>query len=338
MSTDSKNLTDSSIERQNVLNNPYAMQRLQTHLGFVGITWQGEPVFIKQQVADLLDVDARTIDRYLSSHEEELTRNGYVVLRGKSLRDFKELVELNDINVAQKAQSLGIFTFRTVLNLAMLLTESERARAIRTKILDIVIDTIAAKAGGATKYINQRDEDYLPAAFQEENYRKQFTDALDKHIAASKWKYGKYTNLVYESIFLENAKEYRDILKLAAKDKVRDTLYAEVLDLVASFEAGLAYELAQAAEALGRPLSAAEADRLFQDFSEHPRNTPLINQARTKMASRDLCFRDALHHKLETYIQSVPESDFERFLGEKSKDLQDRIEENLDVFKRLKDR
>ncbi len=339
MSTESKNLTDSSIERQNVLNNPFAMQKLQEHLGFEGITWKGEPVFIKQQVAALLDVDARTIERYLASHEEELTRNGYVVLRGKNLRDFKLLVELNDMNVAQFTQALGIFSFRTVLNLAMLLTESERARAIRSRILDIVIDTIAAKAGGATKYINQRDEDYLPAAFQEENYRKQFTDAVAKHIAVSgNWKYGKYTNLVYESIFRENAKEYRKILNLAAKDKVRETLYSEVLDLVASFEAGLAYELQQKAEELGRPLNVEEADLLFQKYAGHPSNTPLINQARTKMASRDLCFRDALHHKLEAYIQSVPEADFERFLGEKSKDLQERIEENLEVFKRLKDK
>ncbi|CAM5214079.1 hypothetical protein OURE66S_04261 [Oligella ureolytica] len=57
------------------------------------------------------------------------------------------------------------------------------------------------------------------------------------------------------------------------------------------------------------------------------------------MASRDLCFRDALHHKLESYIQSVPEADFERFLGEKSKSLQEQLSdpETLAVFKRLKD-
>ncbi len=32
--------------------------------------------------------------------------------------------------------------------------------------------------GGNTKYVNQRDEDFIHAAFVEENYRKQFTDAL----------------------------------------------------------------------------------------------------------------------------------------------------------------
>ncbi|MOA56526.1 hypothetical protein D3C78_1805220 [compost metagenome] len=65
-----------------------------------------------------------------------------------------------------------------------------------------------------------------------------------------------------------------------------------------------------------------------------------MNEARTKMASRDLCFREALHEKLETYIQAVPEGDFERFLGETSKSLEERLSdpELLAVFKRLKDR
>jgi tryptophanase len=47
----------------------------------------------------------------------------------------------------------------------MLVTESARARAIRSSMLDIVIDVVAEKAGGHTKYINQRDQDYLPAAY-----------------------------------------------------------------------------------------------------------------------------------------------------------------------------
>jgi hypothetical protein len=37
----------------------------------------------------------------------------------------------------------------------MLLTESEKAKVLRNMILDIVIDVINQKTGGATKYINQ---------------------------------------------------------------------------------------------------------------------------------------------------------------------------------------
>jgi len=40
-----------------------------------------------------------------------------------------------DIDVGTKTTILGLFTFRAVLNLAMLLTESEKAKAIRNRIL-----------------------------------------------------------------------------------------------------------------------------------------------------------------------------------------------------------
>ena len=56
------------------------------------------------------------------------------------------------------------------------------------------------------------------------------------------------------------------------------------------------------------------------------------------MASRDLCFRDALHSNLEEYISSVPQADFDRFLGEKSMELDKRLEEYKDALERLKNR
>lgn len=83
-----------------------------------------------------------------------------------------------DINVPSKIRQLGVFDFRAFLNLAMLLSESEKARALRQMMQDIVIDLINRKTGGGTKYINQRDKDYVFASLQEDNYRRQFTDAL----------------------------------------------------------------------------------------------------------------------------------------------------------------
>ena len=117
-------------------------------------------------------------------------------------------------NYGTKTSVLGVFTFRATLNLAMLLVESDRARAIRSRILDIVIDIIAERAGGHTKYINQRDNNYLPAAYQEFSYRKTFTDALNNYLEMGNFKYGFYTNKVYQIVFRENAEEYRQILLL----------------------------------------------------------------------------------------------------------------------------
>lgn len=338
MATTPKPLTASSIERQNILNNPFALERVEEHLGLGGRVYEGETIFTKQEVARLLEVDERTIERYLSRHKAELTRNGYKLLRGNKLKVFRNFFG-TDINVGTKTTFIGIFSFKAVLNIAMLLTESERAKFIRARILDIVIEVLTQRAGGETKYINQRDANYLPAAFQEENHRKKFINAVNRCLDMPKWKYGYCTNAIYRSIFHEDAAEYRKILDLSQKDQVRDTMYAEVLTLIASYEAGLAYEIREAYKAKKEEkLSKAEFDAIVERFAAHPSQQPLLDDARTKMASRDQYFRDALHHKLAHYIQSVPEADFERFLGEKSKAMEVHLEETREVFKRLKDK
>lgn len=333
-------LTTAQLQRQNILNNRYALQAAEQHLQLGGVVFQGQTVFTKQQVMALFEVSDATVERYISNHGEELKANGYQLLKGKTLKEFKDLVDVSLINEGNKAPLLGVFSFRAVLNLAMLLTESERAKAVRSRLLDIVMDVLAERTGGHTKYINQRDEHYLTATFQEQSYRKQFTDALDHFVVEHQWKYVRFTNLIYQCIFRENATEYRKVLKLAAKESIRETMYSEVLTLIASFEAGIAHELEQEFKRLERKLSMQEVETLFGRFESHPLFKPLILDARTKMASRDLGFRDALHHKLEAYIQSVPEADFDRFLGETSKSLEERLSDpaTLAVFKRLKDR
>lgn len=336
-----KDLTSSTTNRQNILNNSYALEQIESNLELGGLYWQDEALFSKEKVSEILEVDTRTIERYLESHNEELAKNGYRVLKGKELREFKEYVSDIGVGDISKTPSLGVFSFRTVLNLAMLITESQRAKEIRSKILDIVLDVMAQKSGGHTKYINQRDESYLPSAYKEFGYRKEFTDALDLYLdSKSKWKYATYTNKIYQTIFLENAKEYKEILALKDKDSVRETMYAEVLNAIASFEHGLAVEMKQEFDKLGRKLSSNELNELFKKASANPYLVPHINDARAKMASRDLCFRDALHEKLEHYIESVPKVDFDKFLGEKSKTLEERLSdpETLAVLKRLKDR
>lgn len=337
-----KDLTSSTVSRQNILNNNYALEQIESNLSLGGTYWQDETIFTKAQVAEILEIDERTIDRYIESNKEELSKNGYKVLKGQKLRELKKIL-LDDIHVVDisKVPSLGVFSFRAILNIAMLVTESERAKAIRSKILDIVIDVMAQKSGGHTKYINQRDEDYLPSAYKEHSYRKEFTDALKNYLLADeRWKYGTYTNKIYEVIFLENATEYKKILDLQEKDKIRETMYAEVLNAISSFEHGLAVEMKQEFEKLGRKLTTTELDALIKNASQNPYLMPHINDARAKMASRDLCFRDALHHKLENYIQSVPQGDFDKFLGDTSKSLEERLSDpqTLAVLKRLKDR
>jgi hypothetical protein len=336
-----KDLTTSAIDRQNILNNPYAIEEINTATGMKGIIFEGEIKFIKDQLAKFFEVDARTIERYLEKHSEELSNNGYEVLRGKRLQEFKLAIksgDIPDIDVVNKWPQVGVFNFRSFLDLTMLLTESDRAKTLRGVILDIVIDTVNKRTGGGTKYINQRDEDFVVNFLRGEDYRKEFTDALRDYVDMEKAKYPIYTDKIYKSIFKENAQEYRQILKLHSKINVRETMYAEVLLLISSFEVGFAEVLKKESEKICRKLTPIEVDKLFTTFESQRSWFPQIQDARTKMASRDLGFRDALHIRLKEYISAISPGDFDRFLGEKSKDLAARLEEMSDVFKRLKER
>ncbi|MBV5304737.1 MAG: hypothetical protein JZU70_11165 [Chlorobium sp.] len=338
-----KDLTVSNIDRQNILNNPYAVAEIQKSIGITGIEFNGKVVLLKEQVAAFFEVTLRTIENYLASNENELHQNGYEVLRGKSLKEFKLALSEQDVPETDfgnilKTPQLGILDFRAFLNLAMLITESERARSLRQAILDIVIDTINSRTGGGTTYINQRDEDFLFSYFKEEDYRKQFTDSLRDCVDMGNFKYPMYTDKVYVSIFKENAREYRKILQLHEKEKVRDTFYSEILDLIASYECGFADQLQQKLQQKGTKLSSFEVDVLFKQFESQAHWKPLIEKARVKMASRDLAFRDALHRQLQEYISPLKADEFEKFIGEKSMELEQRLAEAKDVMKRLKER
>jgi hypothetical protein len=335
------NLTDSSVTRQNILNNPLAVQEIQKAVGIKGILFENEYKFLFREMTDFFEVTERTIRECIAKNEKELSKNGYEVLKGKRLIDFKLVsskVSGSEIDFTTKTTVLGIFNFRAFLNVAMLLTDSEKARELRSVILDIVIDTINKRTGGNTKYINQRDEDFVGNLLRGEDYRKEFTDALRDCVDMGNFKYMVYTDKIYTSIFKENSAEYRRILKLEKDENVRHTMYSEVLDIISSYEAGFAELLRNESQQLGRLLSSTETDKLFLKFEKQKLWEPLREKARNKMASRDLCFRDALHKNLEEYISSVPQADFERFLGEKSMELDKRLEEYKDALKRLKER
>ncbi len=329
-------LTNSNIERQNILNNKYALERIQEYVGLPGMLFEGEYRFTKQMIIDFFEIDISTLNRYLDKYSDELKYNGYILSKGKQLKEFK-LQFGHLINETTKTTKLSLFNFRAFLNLAMLLVESEKARHLRSKMLDIVIDTINKRTGGNTKFINQRDTDYFTSAIKEPKYRKRFTKALNECLEMGNYKYALYTDKIYEHIFREKAKEYRKILQLKKKDKIRETMYADVLDLIASFEVGLAYEIEKKSDELDRKLISSEVDAIFNNFAEHPSQLPHIEKARTKMASRDLHFRDAFHHRLKEYIQSISQDDFEKFIGEQSMDFDKQLEQAKDVFKRLKD-
>ncbi|MZV95433.1 DNA-binding protein [Escherichia coli] len=332
-----KDLTISNIERQNVLNNRFAVSKIQEHLDIEGMLFEGEYRFTKKMVADFYEVEERTIERYLEKHSDELAANGYVLCKGKHLKELK-LQFAPVINVGSKTTQLGLFNFRSFLDMGMLLTESEKAKKVRSLILDFVITTINEKTGGGTKYINRRDVHYLPAAITEENYRKNLTSAINQYVDGHPtYKYPQITDFIYKAVFKENAKEYREVLKLDSKDNVRHTLYSEVLLVISSFENGVGAALSERfKENGGRLLTIDEVERIVNELAEHPMQKPYLNDARTKMASRDFSFRDAYHGNIADYLQAVTPEEFERFIGDQSIDFDRILADNKDVLKRLK--
>ena len=332
-----KDLTISNIERQNVLNNRFAVGKIQEHLDIEGMLFEGEYRFTKKMVADFYEVEERTIERYLEKHSDELAANGYVLCKGKHLKELK-LQFAPVINVGSKTTQLGLFNFRSFLDMGMLLTESEKAKKVRSLILDFVITTINEKTGGGTKYINRRDVHYLPAAITEENYRKNLTSAINQYVDGHPtYKYPQITDFIYKAVFKENAKEYREVLKLDSKDNVRHTLYSEVLLVISSFENGVGAALSERfKENGGRLLTIDEVERIVNELAEHPMQKPYLNDARTKMASRDFSFRDAYHGNIADYLQAVTPEEFERFIGDQSIDFDRILADNKDVLKRLK--
>jgi hypothetical protein len=115
-------LTGSRIDRQNILNNPYALEAIAKAARIQGIAFEGKSVVTKQQIAAFFEVTPRTIDNYIEKYGEELRENGYELLRGNRLRALKlELLAqgANETDFVTKTTVLGIFDFRAFLSLGM---------------------------------------------------------------------------------------------------------------------------------------------------------------------------------------------------------------------------
>lgn len=339
-----RDLTTSQVDRQNILNNENAVTEIQNQTGLQGIMFEGRLRFTKAMVASFFEVEVRTIERYVSENIEEISANGYEVIKGKRLKDFlncvlgQDVPDINVGNISNRTPQIALFDFKAFLNISMLLVESENAKVLRQIMLDIVIDFVNQRTGGSTKYINQRDRDFISAFLQEENYRREFTDALRDYVSMGNSKYAIYTDKIYQSIFREKAQEYKQVLHLSKRDSVRDTMYSEVLDLIASYECGLAAMIKDQSTQLGRKLNNWELSDLFSAFESLPLWKPLILRARTKMASRDMALRDAFHMQLEEYIRPLEPEEYEKFLGVAGDELEMLMHENQDVLKRLKER
>ena len=60
--------------------------------------FEGEFRFTKEMVAKFFEIDVSTVDRYLSQYETELKHNGYVLSKGKQLKECQRCKSFNRLH------------------------------------------------------------------------------------------------------------------------------------------------------------------------------------------------------------------------------------------------
>ncbi|MFM9611560.1 restriction endonuclease [Streptomyces sp. V2] len=124
---ESKSLRESVAERTEVLDRVKVLSLLPDG---VHVT--------TAMVATYFEVGVEVIRQLVQRHRAELTASGLVVLRGDELRKFKsDNLSLYSGGYPQPRQGLTVFPRRAVLNVAMLLRDSETARQVRVYLLDM---------------------------------------------------------------------------------------------------------------------------------------------------------------------------------------------------------
>ncbi len=106
-----------------------------------------------EMVANYYGVDIDVIKQLTVRNKDEIVSDGYKTLAGIELSDIKSLCQIKS-----RARSLAIFPKRAILRVGMLLRDSEIAKEIRTKLLDITHDSEKGN-GDMNTIINEIDEE-----------------------------------------------------------------------------------------------------------------------------------------------------------------------------------
>lgn len=178
--------------------------------------------------------------------------------------------------------------------------ESDFKKVMRIAALDI-------------KIINQLASEFSETRAETKDYRKDFTDCIKNFVAVKN--YGTYTDMLYDFLFLEKAKEYRKLLDLAKKDFTRNYMYEEILLTIGAFESGLSGEIEKEFKKLGRILSRDEFVKKFNEFASQKNWLVYQKRARNIMATYDEELRSIKHPKLINYRKEFSQEDIQKLIG-----------------------
>ena len=107
--------------------------------------------------------------------------------------------------------------------------------------------------------------------------------------------------------------------------------------VITSFETGVGDAIRNRYRDKGNVrLSVEEVEEIISEMAKLPMQKPYLEDARSKMASRDFSFRDAFHGNLAEYLREVSPDEYEKFIGSDSIDFDHLLEDNKEVLRRLK--
>lgn len=107
-----------------------------------------------EMVAEYYQSEKKTIEKLTERHGEELASNGYEVVEGKQLADIKSVS-----GIKSRAKKLALYSPRAVLNVGMLLTGSDVAEEVRSRLLDITQDAQTEAGANINQIVEEIDEE-----------------------------------------------------------------------------------------------------------------------------------------------------------------------------------
>lgn len=200
-----------------------------------------------------------------------------------------------------------------------MLENNERGKEVRKYFIraEEMFKQVMRVALENPKFVNQLAKDFKETRAETKEYRKDFTDSIKNYVSVKH--YGTYTDMLYQFLFNEKAKEYRKLLSLAEKDLTRNTMYEEILFFIGIFETGLSGELEKEYNKKGKLLSKQEFIDIFKKFASTKNWDAIKKRVRKIMATYDQELRNVKHPKLIDYKKEFTNEDIKNLLGDKSK-------------------
>jgi hypothetical protein len=103
--------------------------------------WKSEGTTTTELLADFYEVPEVNIRQLLKTHRTEFLSDGLQTLRGKDLKEVRDLLSLTSMSV-----NVTVWTPRAAMRLGMLLRNSAIAQALRTSLLDAMETVIPAQS------------------------------------------------------------------------------------------------------------------------------------------------------------------------------------------------